>query len=414
MKKLQSNEDIKKAIRKKKNIIIYGAGVVGAELTEKLLLEYPDLSLFIAVTAKDSYPYYLLGRKVFCIEELSDYADESVVIIATLEQTQDTMADNLQRLGFPVIYGMSDEFFERNRFLWKELEQFQNEELIYDKRYAAPYLKSLQQIFKDYHVEPGQMKQYVGQAVEKLKSDKLNIARLVVVLGNKCSLRCKDCNNLMTYFKPQTDLETQKILHSLELLAAKADTILKCELIGGEPFLSANLDAVLEFILSRENIYQIEITTNGTILPKQGQISLLQNKKVKVRISDYGALVDKQKIIGCLEEYHIHYEILTPEKWIAAGGVDKRGRDMRELQKIYNNCHVGQDCKTLYEDKLFACARAASLYALGYMKEQEYIEIGEQTSTQEIKEFLLKTYSEACDYCDRTEDLVYVEPAVQL
>lgn len=414
MKKIESNEDIEIIIQKRRNVIIYGAGMVGAALTERILLIHPDISLFIAVTAKDSYPYYLLGRKVFCIEELSDYADESVVIIATLEQTQNSMADNLKRLGFFDTYGMCDAFFEQESFHWKEFGQYQNEELIFEKRYVAPYLESLLQICKDCQVEPEQTRQYVGQAVENLKTNKLNIARLVVVLGNKCSLRCKDCNNLMPYFKPQIDLEVQEILQSLKVLTTKAATILKCELIGGEPFLSANLDAVLEFLLTRENVYQIEITTNGTILPKKNQVPLLQNKKVKVRISDYGTLVDKQKIVSYLEEQYIQYEILAAERWIAAGGVDKRGRDIGELQKVYSNCHVGQECKTLYANKLFACARAASLYALGYMKEQEYIEIREQTSVQEIKEFLLKTYSEACDYCDRTEKLVYVEPAIQL
>lgn len=414
MKKIVSDECMKEVAHLKENVIIYGAGEAGKILMERLLLEFPELSVRIAVTAKDGYPYYLLGRKVFCIEDLPELADKCVVIIAALEKTQEVIADILEHFGFHDVYGMGDEFYKARKYSWGEVEHLQNKELTYDKRYVQPYVENISKICEKYRIESGQIKQYIERAADYLHSDRLDIADLIIPLGNKCSLRCRDCNNLMPYFKAPKDLDVSKILHSLEVLSVKADSILKCELIGGEPFLSNNLPIVLDFLIRKENVYAIDITTNGTILPKKEWIPLLQNYKVTVKISDYGTLVDKQEIIDYMEAYDVSYEVLEVGRWTASGTTQKRGRTVLELQKIYGNCYAGYFCKTLYEDKLFACARASSLYALGCMEEQEFIEIKEAITVKEIKDFILQPYSAACDYCDRTENVTYVEPAVQL
>ena len=159
----------------------------------------------------------------------------------------------------------------------------------------------------------------------------------------------------------------------------------------------------------------IEITTNGKTMPEAAIIPLLRNNRVMVRISDYGALVDKKKIVLFLEENAIQYKILKSMNWISAGDAKKRGRNKEQLEKYYENCSSGYYCKTLYGNKIFACARAASLYALKYMKEEEYICVNENLIPQEIEDFILKDYSESCDYCDLSiENIRYIKPAEQL
>ena len=160
---------------------------------------------------------------------------------------------------------------------------------------------------------------------------------------------------------------------------------------------------------------QIEITTNGTILPKEDLIPYLQNNKAVIRISDYGELVNKDKLIGFCEANKIRYEVLGIEAWVSPGGIEKRGRAIEELKKLYDRCYSAYYCKTLYDGKLFPCARAASLYALGAMKEQDYVEINAETKTEELLTFITRDYAEACDYCDKeTDNKKYVEPAEQM
>ena len=49
------------------------------------------------------------------------------------------------------------------------------------------------------------------------------------------------------------------------------------------------------------------------------------------------------------------------------------------------------------------------------MKEKDYIDINENLTIDQIREFWIKDFSMACDYCDITiEDKKYVMPAIQL
>jgi hypothetical protein len=219
----------------------------------------------------------------------------------------------------------------------------------------------------------------------------------------------------MPHFKPQQDLDIETIIKSLNVLTANIGTVLKCELIGGEPFLSKNLKTALEYVIHNQAIDSIEITTNGTVIPQENVIPLLKNSKVLVRISDYGKQVNKEKILCFLDENNIKYTILDLGNWVSPGGIEKRNRDEETLCKYYERCPSGYYCKTLYEDKVFACARAASLFALGYMKEQEYVRVDNTLETECLKEFMLRKFSVACDYCDITIDnKEYVQPAEQM
>lgn len=176
-----------------------------------------------------------------------------------------------------------------------------------------------------------------------------------------------------------------------------------------------DLERALTYALSNNVIKTIEITTNGTIVPDLKILQLLKNPKVLVRISDYGTLVDKNKIIDIFKKYQIRYELLEVGKWIAPGGTERRFKDESVLRQEYQDCNSSYYCKTLYEDKIFACARAASLYALNYMNTPEYIQIDNGFKIDELKKFWMKDYSEACDYCDvASRHKQYVDPAIQV
>jgi organic radical activating enzyme len=298
---------------------------------------------------------------------------------------------------------MSDEFYERWDKEIKEIEQ--RDEKIHSLRsYIDPYEKTLCDIAHERGLSAKKARTYVKDGLMRLNDGKVHMARLVVVLGTKCSLRCKECNNLMPHFKPQKDLDRSVILNSLETLTAQTGSILKCELIGGEPFLSNNLKELLEYAICNPSIDSVEITTNGTVIPTEDVIPLLKKPKVLVRISDYGELVNQKSMISFLEKHKIRYISLKMESWISPGGVEKRNRDENTLQNYYQRCSSGYYCKTLYGDKLFACARAASLFALGYMKEPEFIVLNDGFQAAQLKEFMLRRLSMACDYCDMTID----------
>lgn len=403
-------------LKKHEKVIIYGAGKAANIVLIKMLMLCDDLEVYcVAVSETEAQPYVLWGKTVVAIEKLVEYAEDVAILIATKEDKHEHIKKKLSCLGFRNVYAITDELFyewteeTKNECNWKK------NKVLFSNRYIKPYIFQVESLCRDKGYDDTIRRSLLLQYTTNIDKKKLVLPRLVVTLGTRCNLQCKECNNLMPFFKPQFDLDADKIVRALELLLEKCNVIVTCELIGGEPFLASNLKRLLEFLVKQDKIKQIEITTNGGVLPRGEVIMLLRNEKVKVRISDYGKLINKEKILCFLTTEDIQYQILELGQWISPGGIYKRGKEQSVLKKEYNACSSGYLCKTLYEDKLFSCARAASLAALGFMKEQEYISINDSTTISEIRDFLLKEYSEACDYCDiMSSSRIYVEPAGQL
>lgn len=371
-------------------IIIYGAGDIATRILEWFIYKKLDHRVAcIVVSDTKKNPSNVYGIPVLDVKEQLEKSDDELVLVATTEDKHEEIGNYLQALGFKNV-----------DYVTKETYNYWNRENEY-LRFIAP----CNHVIKQFCVENGTAKEeqenYIRQTMQEMRDEQIvNLSRLVAVLGTKCSLRCKECNNLIPHFKPQEDIEAETIIASLENLLSKVRTLYVCELIGGEPFLSKSLLQVLEYLQGKENVKQIEITTNGMIVPDETFSMALQSEKVKVRISNYGDVVNPQRLIEYLERHQIRYQMLKLEQWISPGDQQKRGNNRAELHQYYTNCVSGYLCKTLFKDKIFACARAASLYELGYMKEEEYLSIDENLTADAVKTFLLRRYSEACDYCD--------------
>lgn len=237
---------------------------------------------------------------------------------------------------------------------------------------------------------------------KKLKNLSISaIVRMPVILTSKCTLRCRNCSNLMGYFEHSADLEKERILQSLDIILKHVDILPCCELIGGEPFAAKNLGEILEYVLLQDKILSVEITTNATIIPEEKILSMLKNEKITVVVSNYGKVVNQKKFMEKLDEYGINNVFHNHEYWISVGGVEKRNRTEEELKLQYDRCGVGKTCKTLWEDRIFPCARAASLFHLGYLKNEQSLKISDRNGLKEdMMDFFLGEKYNACDYCD--------------
>ena len=397
-------------ISKYSKIYVYGAGR-GANLAlawlRKNRVPETNIESFV-VSGGQGNTYFIQNIPVITLEQLGNIDTSSVILIATKEDKQEEIIKILSEKKINNVCRITDQQFEE----WES--SFGNTVYEGDFRYKATKMQ-LEHMVAAYQ-ERGYSDDEMRRKVHSyLRGDGMTmITRLVVVLGTKCSLRCRDCNNLMNHFKPQFDIDESQILQALKNLLRVVDGVVKSELIGGEPFLAKNFTSILEFCLASEKIWSVETTTNGTIMPSDDSIKLLQHEKMVVRISDYGELVDKRPLIEYLQKRHIKYMLLDIGEWTVPGDVNKRGRDVEELKKIYENCMPAYWCKALFRDKMFVCPRAASLYELGYMKEKEYLCIDENLSKEALEKFLFKDIGLACDYCDTAiENAIVTQPAIQ-
>ena len=400
-------DDLLTVIESRK-IIAFGCG----NFFKKFLLRYPELmgKIDFILDNKASIDSFLCEDRMIAVcrpEKLADVNLTEYVIVFFGHKWQEMK----QQLD-----GMFDKEYMYFSYPF-DVNYRTDKKLAYAHRIVAPVIEELDkfgtvnEILCEYGLES------VNELREALLNERLfAIPRVPVVLTPKCSLRCKECSNLMWKFEDLRDLSAGKIIVSLEEMIKCFDFLPSVELIGGEPFAAGNLKEVLDYLVLQKKVLNIEITTNGTILPKQELIESLQNEKVIVRISDYSMVVNQDKFVVCMEENDIKFEKLIFDGWCETGGIEKRSRDSEVLIRQYYNCEAGYLCKTLWEDRLYPCARAASLAVLGIYENCPYVDMtNEENLQQRILQFWMAPTCGPCDYCNTgLDNQVLVKPAEQL
>ena len=249
-----------------------------------------------------------------------------------------------------------------------------------------------------------------------LDRERVILPRTPLMITTRCTLRCKECANLMPYYKHPKDYDADEIIGWIKNICAAVDEWICLELVGGEPFLYRDLTKVLRYVLDEDKIQQIEFTSNASVMPDQEVLELLRNRKVYIKISHYPGLIDSSQFIELLDEYGIRYEFMESMRWVKTGNLTSRGRTVVELQSQYLNCGQAKMCRTILNGKMYVCSKAASLIELGCTQDLEAVDLTDRDSLRKrIWQFLRLPYSNACNYCDvASADQKIVEPAIQV
>lgn len=250
----------------------------------------------------------------------------------------------------------------------------------------------------------------------------LVLPRMVFSTTNKCSLRCKDCNNLIPYFECQRDIPAEKMIAYIDKFFSIVDYCICVEVIGGEPFLYKDLGIVLRHLINKPQVYSIEVTTNGTLIPSDELLQLLKNEKIYVSLSDYEAVSKTKKnlFIDCMEKHLINHKIINMHSsWVDSGNTEKRNRSKNALKWQYYACRNDMFCKTFWDGKLFACGRAPAIYELCDLKDSSsFFDLDQVSPTEakdKLKQFYLSEYAECCDYCDNaTWPVKFIKGGIQI
>lgn len=293
---------------------------------------------------------------------------------------------------------------------WREIQK-QLKEMGYGNVFCFPFVKERKAIYEEClrknildraafnHWDAEFERAYAATCHEKNAKGKFVIPYLPVMITTRCTLKCEYCNNLMPYFKDKAcDSAVEGIIENIEKVAAISGEILFLELVGGEPLLHKGLGEILSRLAKIKNIGQLILVTNGTVIPDEVTTDLLKEYNVLIRVSDYGFLEKIVSFVRYAEANGLNIWV-TASDWMYPGELEKCEKSDYELAKQFERCFFTMQCKYLYEGKMFHCARAASLYALGYLKEEEGLSLN-KASEKEVKEFYLDTYyTKACEYC---------------
>ena len=355
------------------NIIIYGAGRYG-ELALRGLESIGLAPVFFidADTSRDEY----LGYDIHSPEDAKEYKND-VFLVASLNYYNEII-DYLQSNGISNIY---------NIMYLLVLE--------YDESILSEYAKDEKHCVEKYK-----------NTVEYANSDKLILNHCEVVLTEKCTLRCRDCANLMQYYSCPENIPLSVVMDSLNSLIDVVDAVLDVRLIGGEPFVYREIHQVIDYLCASDKVKRVSIYTNSTLIPDDIVIHSLKRPKVFVHMSDYGKVSRKKdELVRVFRKNSINFYLHDYEEWYDVGSLEKRSYSVDQAQELFNRCIMSK-CYTLYRGKLYLCPRAAHGERLGIFHNEtsEYVDVmdgGTNTIRNKIENLMNRQASlTACYFCN--------------
>jgi organic radical activating enzyme len=364
-------------LKKAGDPIIIVAAVNEAEAILKSCKEHNINISGICDSEKRKSAVAFCGVKVYHTPSLPNFYPKARFIIAS--QHIQECAEQLIGLGY-------NEFYSGLELI----EDFNVEN--FDYQVSRSYMASKLEVWKKTH-------NYY------FNDDKIYMRSLDIMITTKCSLKCRNCSNLMQYYLNPTDTVYEKIIASLKIINENVDSISEYRIIGGEPLMNKNWADIVNNISEYDNEAKIFIYTNATIAPKDIQLQSFQNKNVNFVITDYGNLSRNiDKMINNLEKYKISYKREPANDWVDCSSIKHHKRSSDQLKEVFKQCCV-KYIYTLLDQKLYRCpfiANAANLNAIpdnpaNYVN---LVSLKDDIKSQIKRLVKVARFFPGCDFCD--------------
>ena len=378
----------------KEKVVLFGAGDFGEICLYSLKQKGINVDFFCDNSEKKQGKYKS-GIKILSPEDLKKLSSKTNVFIAN--NYANSIVPVLEKNNFSNIYSCL-ELMEKTDFTDSKLT---NQPLKIERMVA-------------FHRNMCMKEEYISKNFLDIKS-------IDVQITERCSLKCKDCSNLMQYYSHPEHNELDLMLKSIKRFMACVDNIYEFRVIGGDPFMHKGLHTIIDHLVQYEKIKKIAIYTNARIIPKKENLECLKNEKVVLDISDYG-LLDKSKrradeIMKLCDDNNIKYSIRNVTVWQDCGRIlPYQKRSEEERVRVFNNC-CNSDLLSLLHGKLYRCpfsANATNLKAIPN-DASEIVDLGDEKIPfnilkDQIKELTYdKKYLTACNFCNGRD---YKTPAI--
>ncbi len=195
-------------------------------------------------------------------------------------------------------------------------------------RNAVSIEKDLESLGLEAYKDFCSLEQFVTEWFWRFKNQ-VYLMEVHTAITTQCTLRCRNCNMFMSYYKEQFYYSVEDIAADLEALFAQVNYVLSYRILGGEPLLNKELPQMLSYIgeCYGDRIGNIGVITNGTVLIGSELAETAKKYKVKFEISDYTNQVSYEKIINeninCLKMADIWYERRQSMRWCDFGFPEK-------------------------------------------------------------------------------------------
>lgn len=355
-----------KKISPKTKIYVYGAGVNGRDLFERLQF-INKVEAFIDNDIHKQETDYC-GRPVMSLQDFFIIRkDEHIVIIA--QSLENTVLAKNQLLGGGYQEGI--DLFEYHSFI----------------DFYLPVFTA-----------------YVWNRVY--------IPTVSMLMTTICNLDCKGCLNFTHENGNKQHYELDRLKMDADILFSKADFVGLFHLCGGEPILYPGFQELIAYIDERyrAKILQLGTTINGTVMPSDALCEQMKKADMTVWVDDYRENVALargryEEVIKKLEAYKIKYFENNVEGWIQVQRKTKES-DVKAVEGKCTMCNI--PFVSLKNQKIYGCnysdyASEASVVPEDAGDALELRQIGE-LNKRELVEFVMgyseKGYYSFCPYCN--------------
>ena len=243
--------------------------------------------------------------------------------------------------------------------------------------------------------------------IKNTSNKKFEVSNVDIVVTERCSLKCKNCANLMQYYHRPQNSDHDLLFKSIDKLMKCIDNLYEFRVIGGDPFMNKKMYEVVNKLVTYKNVHQVVIYTNVSILPKGLNFECLKNKKVRLQITNYGKLSYKhEETIKLCEANNISYVTERVRKWQDVGSINYEEKTIDQLENLFKNC-CANNLLTFLHGKLFRCPTSAHGTNLKAIPDnpEDIVDLsddkmGIEETRIKLEEFYYnKKFITACSYC---------------
>lgn len=246
--------------------------------------------------------------------------------------------------------------------------------------------------------------------------NKCVLSKIDTVITSRCTLKCKNCNMFIGHAPIQYDIDLNRLKNNFDIFFESVDYVYEYTLLGGEPFIHKNIAEIISYLGDTygEKIGQINLISNGTVVPSDDVIDLLKRFNVTVHISDYTSSIDYKRKLENLQEKMLSNGI---EHYVIPNNTWKDVIYPKEGYQTDNPKHhmllCGHSTHSVADGKLYWCdpAFAAECFMGFASKEDDFLDMAankrnysKYEATLNIIKYLLgdvneRGYMSICEKC---------------
>ncbi len=388
----------------KHDVYLYGAGTVG----QNFIRLFRELRVSVCgIMDRDPSASKILNMEIKDISFARKIAemDNAIVIVSANRTYFDEIVEDLGENGIPrdrILNGHDLHLILQSAYcLLGALEEHKRFDLT--DCWECTLLDNQCFSLRTYLKRINQFKSDDGKTTDKIRM-------IGYILGNICSLKCKNCCECIPYFEAdkRAFVPADEIIRDIQHLSSACDFLTILEFVGGEPFMHPELKDVLQRVLAMKKVGIIHVFTNGTVVPGDDLCEVMRNERIMIYISNYQSALEgerkerRNKTIEKLGAHGVTYKVGRKEDWLDYRSFDQRNYSEDELERNFADCFLNE-CNRLYKGTLYTCPHQYAGVNLGKLKPVDgtvrIYEYDPDQLSEELERFRSIKTLDACRYC---------------